>query len=88
MSTDDKLPTDEQRKKLCELMHHAFVELRYLEGGRANDLAYAFHNLPTEMYGHGTWSIKRTRGALRKYQTKYQGVKGFDYVAAFNEIFK
>jgi hypothetical protein len=68
MHTDDELPTDEQRKKLCELVHEAFVELRYFDRERGNDLAYALHNLPREMYGHGKWSIQRTRSALQRYQ--------------------
>lgn len=28
----DHLPTEEQRKQLCELMHSAFIELRHLTG--------------------------------------------------------
>ena len=56
----DTLPTDEQRKQLCELMHRAFVELLYLTGEQAHDLAYAFHNLPMEIYGWGTWNVAST----------------------------
>lgn len=83
----DPLPTEEQRKLLCELMHHAFVELRYLTGEQANDLAYAFHNLPMEIYGWGTWSVAHTRRRLVHYQTKHAQNPGVDYVALFDGIF-
>ena len=83
----DPLPTEEQRKLLCELMHHAFVELRYLTGEQANDLAYAFHNLPMEIYGWGTWSVAHMRRRLVHYQTKHAQNPGVDYVALFDGIF-
>ncbi len=81
------LPTEEQRKALCVLMHEVFVDLRTLEGEQARDLAYAFHNLPIEIYGWGSWSIEIMRGRLQYYQTKHQNNLGFNYVAAFNAIF-
>ena len=84
---DDPLPTEAQRKALCELMHAAFVELRYLSGEQAHDLAYAFHNLPIEIYGTGKWSASETRGRLRHYQDKYKTHRGADYVAMFNRIY-
>lgn len=82
------LPTEQQRQALCDLMHEAFVELRYLTGDQAHDLAYAFHNLPKTMYGWGQWSIEGARAMLIYYQTKHQTNLGFDYVAAFDVIFK
>lgn len=81
------LPTDEQRKALNKLMHEAFVELRHLEGEQAQDLASAFHNLPLEMYGYGSWSAESMRSRLQHYQAKHKAVLGFDYVAEFDEIF-
>ncbi len=81
------LPTEVQRKALSGLMHEAFIELRYLEGEQAHDLAYAFHNLPVEIYGWGNWSIESMRGRLQHYQSKHQANLGFNYVAAFNAIF-
>ena len=81
------LPTEDQRKAICGLMHEAFIELRYLEGEQAHDLAYAFHNLPMEIYGWGNWSIESMRGRLQHYQSKHQANLGFNYVAAFNAIF-
>ncbi len=36
MHPDSQLPTEEQRKKLCEMMHWAFLEMRQLgASGRA-----------------------------------------------------
>lgn len=81
------LPTDAQRQKLSELMAAAFVELRYIDGERAHDLACAFHNMPREIYGWGLWSITTTRARLQHYQTKHAECPGFNYVAAFDEIF-
>jgi hypothetical protein len=49
-------------------------------------LAYAFHNLPLEMYGWGTWSVAVTRGRLVHYQDEYPTC-GPDYVAMFDAIF-
>jgi hypothetical protein len=81
------LPSEEQRVALCDLMHNAFVELRYLEGDQAHDLAYAFHNLPKEIYGWGSWSSEGLIARLRYYQTKHQGNIGFNYVEAAEKIF-
>ena len=69
-------------------MAAAFVELRYLEGEQAHDLAYALHNLPLEIYGWGSWNVAGTRSRLQYYQTKHQSNLGFDYVAAFDAIFR
>jgi hypothetical protein len=82
-----QLPTEEQRKAICNLIHEAFVELRYLEGEQAHDLAYAFHNIPKTIYGWGTWSVEGARASLQHYQTKHKENLGFDYVAAFDAIF-
>lgn len=81
------LPTEAQREKICDLIASAFIELRYLDGEQAHDLAYALHNLPKEMYGWGTWSVETTRGRLAYYQTKHSRNLGFDYVEAFDSIF-
>jgi hypothetical protein len=84
----ERLPTAEQRRALCNLMSEAFVELRYLPEEQVHDLAYAFYNLPKTMYGSGHWSIQGARGPLVHYQTKHRANLGFDYVAAFDAIFK
>ena len=85
----DRTPLSErQRQGVCELMHEAFVELRYLNGEQAHDLAYAFHNLPKEIIGWGNWSIEGARSRIARYQGKYKSNPGFDYVAAFDAIFE
>jgi hypothetical protein len=84
--TDQTLPTEEQRKELCELLHWAFVEIRLVDVAQAHDLADTFHNLPNEMYGSGRWNLALTRGLMQRYQEKYRG-KTYDYVAAFDKIF-
>lgn len=87
MTSSDRLPTDEQRRQLCELMHNAFVELRYFSGEQARDLAYAFHNLPLEIFGWGTWSVAGTRARFLHYQRKHSQNLGVNYVLRFNSIF-
>ena len=83
----DQLPSEAQRKQLCELMHNAFIELRHLTGEQAHDLAYAFHNLPKEIYGWGTWSVAGTRGRFLYYQKKHSHNPGVNYVALSDKIF-
>lgn len=87
-TTQQQLPTSEERQALCDLMHEAFMELRHLPEVQAHDLAYAFHNLPKTMYGWGHWSVEGTRQMLVHYQIKHQANLGFNYVAAFDAIFK
>jgi hypothetical protein len=84
-TTRDPLPDDVQRRRLCELLADALVDIRTAEAGRANALAYALHILPRTMWGWGTWSIKDQRGRLAYYQAKHPG--GPDYVAMFDAIF-
>ena len=93
MRMSDPLPSDEQRRMLCDMLHDALNEIRIVSGGgrrvgdakQAHDLAYAFHNLPKTMYGWGTWSIAGQRAMLRHYQDKYPG--GLDYVGRWDAIF-
>lgn len=84
---DEALPSEEQREKLCELIYWAFLEIRLIDAQQAYDLADAFHNLPKEMYGHGKWSVPRTRAFLVHYQDKHRGKIKYNYVAAFDKIF-
>jgi hypothetical protein len=84
---ENTLPNEAQRKALCELMHHAFVELRCLSGEQSQDLAYAFHNLPVEIYGWGSWNAEDARKRLKHYQNKYSKNPGVNYVELFNKIF-
>lgn len=83
----EPLPNAGQMRELGMLIQQAFVDLRSLSGEQAHDLAYAFHNLPAEIFGWGTWSTSGTRARLRYYQSKHSTNLGFDYVKAFDEIF-
>lgn len=83
----DPLPNGTQLKRLGELIQQAFIDLRYIEGQQAHDLAYAFHNLPAEMFGWGSWSIEGTRKRLEFYQSKYSELNIYDYSSAFAAIF-
>jgi hypothetical protein len=85
----DPLPNDEQRRALCQLLHDAFIFLRYASEAEANALAYVLHNIPLEMYGWGTWDVKQTRGRLLKFQTEHytRPNHGPDFVATFDAIF-
>lgn len=90
MHSDGKLPTDAQRRKLCEMMHMAFVEMRLLGwGGKAEqaaDLADAFHNLPTDIWSED-FSLQFFRDSfLGVYQRKYPVGRTRDYVAMVDEI--
>jgi hypothetical protein len=90
MNTDPKLPTDTQRRRLCEMMHWAFVELRNLgwsgKAEQAADLADAFHNLPTYLWSDD-FSLQFFRDAfLKAYQQKYPEGRIRDYVSMVDEI--
>ena len=64
---DSQTPNDAQRKKLCEMLHHALVEIRWLAGAgrsqQASELADVFHNLPVEMW-RDYFSLKYFREAF------------------------
>ena len=68
----EQLPDEDQQRALCEMIAAAFLEIRALarENGRTQieDLADAFHNIPREMHGWGSWSRDSTRGMLANYQ--------------------
>jgi hypothetical protein len=89
---NDPLPTEKQRKALCEILAAVFIELRVATGDggpdgdcvRAWTLAYAVHNLPLEMYDEGGWSISRTRSGFVSYQKKYPDSP--DFVAMVDAI--
>ena len=90
MHPDSKLLTDAQRRKLCEMMYAAFLEIRTLGGSgkaeQAGDLADAFHNLPNDMW-HDDFSLKFFRDAfLVGYQKKYPVRMVRDYVKMVDEI--
>ena len=78
---------------LCDMIHHAFVELRLLGWDGHNEqaaaLANAFHNISKEMYGWGNFRWDIFRGMLESYQRNWRGkttVIPRDYVAMLDEI--
>ena len=85
----DPLPNDNQRRALGELLHEAFVFMRYGSASQNQALAYALHNIPVEIYGWGTWDVRHTRGQLRKFQFEQYSDDdaGPDFVAMFDAIF-
>ena len=92
MHLDSRLPNDAQRKKLCEMLHHALVEIRILAGSghgeQASDLADAFHNLPHEMW-RDYFSITFFRDSfLGPYYRKWPQRQIHDYRAMLEEVEK
>lgn len=90
----DPLPTDAQRKALCEMFAYAFIEIRLLgwagNAQRAADLADAFHEEPREMYGWGRWDRRSFRDDLKEYQRKYADdgtPPHLDFVSMLDAIF-
>ena len=90
---NDPLPTLKQREMLCDMIHHAFLELRLLgacgNGEQVSDLADAFHNIPKEMFGWGNFSWEIFRGMLETYQSKWRSkttVTGRNYVEMLDAI--
>lgn len=88
------LPTEEQRRGLCEMLHRALLEIRILgwrgNGSQAGDLADAFHNLPIHMISQD-FDQDLFRHLLEVYQNKYPRPKSsevnyFDYVAFLDNI--
>ncbi len=89
----DELPSEKQREMLCDMIHSAFVELRLLgrdgEAQQAADLADAFHNIPKEMYGWGSFTWDAFRGMLAHYQRKWRvegRPTGPDYVWMLDQV--
>ncbi len=81
---------DAQRRKLGEMMHYAFIEMRLLgwsgKAEQAADLADAFHNLPRDMWSDD-FNIEFFRDAfLQVYQRKYPDGRLRDYLAMVGEV--
>ena len=90
MSPDLKVPNEAQRKKLCEMLHLALVDLRLLSGTgkieQAHDLADTFHNLPQEMW-QDYFSISFFREAfLAPYAAKWGDVNSRLYLSMLEEV--
>lgn len=85
-----ELLSNAQLRKLCEMVHHSFVELRHLarsgECEQAEHLADAFHNLPNDVW-RSPFSLRGFRDRrLEPFQKKYPRQGQWDYVARVNEI--
>jgi hypothetical protein len=90
MHSDGKLPTEAQRKKLCEMLFYALLEMRVRgsegKAQQASDLAHAFHNLPLGMW-HNDFSLSFFRESfLVPYEEKYPEKRVLNYVATLDEI--
>ena len=92
---NDRLPTEEQRKGLNSLVALALVEIRMLTAENRSkqifDLADAFHNVPLEMYGWGSFSWDMTYKLIERYQSKYhyeEYVGRINYLQRLAEIQK
>jgi len=90
MHPDAKVPSEAQQKKLCDMLHHALVDIRMLAGAghgeQASDLADAFHNLPQEIWCD-YFSISHFREAfLVPYYRKWPDRRPRDYVALLDEV--
>ncbi len=92
MHPDSQVPNEAQRKKLCDMLHHALVDIRALAGSghgeQASDLADAFHNLPQEIWCD-YFSISYFRTAfLIPYYRKWPHPRPHDYIALLDEVEK
>ena len=90
MYPDSRLPNDEQRKKLCQMLSHALTEIRARAGDgqcqRAHDLADAFHNLPHEMW-RDYFSISHFRETfLKPYYREWPVERPYEYLAMLDEV--
>ena len=82
--------TNNQRLKLCELLHYALLDIRQLgwsdKSKQAAALADAFHNLPKDFMSPD-FDIEAFRDQfLRPYQKEYPEVTMKDYVATVDKI--
>ena len=90
MHPDSKLPSQSQQMRLCDMLHHALVNIRMLAGSgcgeQASDLADAFHNLPHEIWCD-YFSVSYFRDAfLMAYISKWND--GRIYLEMLDEIEK
>ena len=89
LDADAALPTENQKKKLCRMLHTALVEIRGLtfagKARQAYDLADAFHNLPTGMW-HNDFSLNFFEHSLERYQQNYPDAR--DYLKMLDEVRK
>jgi hypothetical protein len=87
---DRTMPTENQKRELCGLMHRAFVTLRNLGCAKKHDavaeLADVFHNLPDEMFREEAWDWNGFEAALQDFEEKYPEDKFYPFAARLREI--
>lgn len=71
---DSRSLSEDERRKLCAIIYHAFVMIRSWgyagKAERAADLANALHNLPSLMWEEH-FSLRTFRAALENYSAKH-----------------
>ena len=87
---DSTMPTENQRRQLCDLMHRAFVALRNLGYGEKHEavaeLADVFHNLPQEMFRKEVWDWNLLESGLRSFEDKFPDDKIYPFAAILRDI--
>jgi hypothetical protein len=82
------LPDGDQRREICELLHHVLVDIReYSYEGRyleAAELADIFHNIPNEMYGDGLWDLS---ALIERLETNHKKYGRRNYISHISRIF-
>lgn len=90
MYSDERVLTDEERRKLCEMMYRAFLEIRILgwngKAGQAAALADAFHNVPNMMWSEN-FSLTFFKNFLENYQQQFPEGDGINFPKVFDNLF-
>ncbi len=86
--------SDQERRGLCELLYHAFIELRGMgspeRAHQASKLAYALHNLPHLLFAED-FAWEKVEGPLRYYQELFyssDATRGYDFLHMVSQIRK
>ncbi|MDB6125947.1 MAG: hypothetical protein JWQ71_4940 [Pedosphaera sp.] len=89
---DSQRLTDQERRGLCEVLYHAFIELRGMgspeRAHQASKLAYALHNLPHLLFAE-EFAWEKVEGPLRFYQSQFyesEATRGYDYLRMIAQI--
>jgi hypothetical protein len=84
--------SEQQRRKLCEVLYYAFIELRGMGSPeralQASKLANALHNLPHLLFADD-FDWEKVEAPLRHYQSQfYQSdrTRGYDYLKMIAQI--
>ena len=86
--------SDQERRGLCEVLYHAFVELRGMgfpdRAHQGSKLAYALHNLPHLLFADD-FAWEKVEGPLRYYQGQFyqnEATRGYDYLRMIAQVRK